>query len=182
VNRDSLTRTAVFCALVCLAVAVRLVSETPNFNAVTAAALFAGFYFRHRATAICVPLVAMTISDQFLGGYSKPVMIAVYSSLLVPIAWRSLLRSQLSPVRVGAGAVASSIAFYLLTNAAVWYAWYPHTWAGVTRCYNVAVPFFANALASDVLFAAGLFGLYAVAMWLSAAPSADVRLSAQSAS
>ena len=162
-NRNQLEKSAVFCALVGIAVAVRLVSETPNFSAVAAAALFAGFYFRHRTTAICVPLAIMTISDCFLGGYSKPMMVAVYGSLLIPIAWRSLLRGGLTPVRVGLGAVSSSLAFYVLTNGATWLMWYPATWQGLVRCYSTALPFFGNTLAGDVIFAATFFGLYALA-------------------
>ncbi|MEX0978260.1 MAG: DUF6580 family putative transport protein, partial [Pirellulales bacterium] len=134
-NRDRVIRAAVFAALVALAVAVRLVSETPNFNAVTAAALFAGFYFRSRLTALCVPLLAMSVSDVFLGGYDKGMMAAVYLALMVPIAWRSILRRSLSPLSVGSGAVCSSLSFYILSNAAVWYAWYPHSWSGLTECY-----------------------------------------------
>lgn len=159
---DRVTRAAVFCGLVALAVTVRLVSETPNFNAVMAATLFAGFYFRSRSTAICVPLAVMTISDLFLGGYEKHVMVAVYGSLLIPIAWRTMLRARLTPSRVGLGAIASSLAFYVLTNGAVWYTWYPHTVESLWRCYVVALPFFANALASDLFFAAGFFGLYSL--------------------
>ena len=128
-----------------------------------AATLFAGFYFRQRLTAVSVPLAIMTLSDPFLGGYAKPLMAAVYGSLLIPIAWRSVLRADLSPTRVGLAAVVSSLTFYLLSNAAVWYAWCPHTLEGMARCYALALPFFGNTLASDLLFSAGFFGLYALA-------------------
>ena len=170
-KRDELVRGLVFVALVSIAVTVRLVSETPNFNAVTAAALFAGFYFRNRLTALAVPLLAMVMSDVFLGGYDTPVMIAVYASLCVPIAWRSVLRRQLSPLSVGGGAVCSSLAAFGLSNLAVWYAWYPHTAAGFARCYASAVPFLANAMTSDLLFSAGFFGLYALALQLRSEPA-----------
>ncbi|REK17245.1 MAG: hypothetical protein DWQ37_07190 [Planctomycetota bacterium] len=173
-KRDQAIRTAVFVALVALAVAVRLVSETPNFNAVTAAALFAGFYFRSRLTAVCVPLLAMSISDVFLGGYGMAMMAAVYVSLFVPIAWRSVLRRGLSPLSVGSGAVSSSLVHYGLSNLAVWYFWYPHNWEGLARCYAVAVPFLANSLASNVLFAAGFFGLYAAVTQLGAKPTTQL--------
>lgn len=159
---DHAIRMGVFCALVALGVAVRLVSTTPNFSAVAAASLFAGFYFRNRATALLVPLAIMTISDQFLGGYTRGVMIAVYGSLLVPMAWSSVMRRGLTPLRVGSAAVSSSVAFYLLTNAAVWYAWYQHTWDQLLHCYARALPFFGYTLASDLLFAASFFSLYAV--------------------
>ncbi len=163
-KRDKMIGAAVFCALVGLAVAVRLVSTTPNFGAVTAAALFAGFYFRHRTVALCVPLAALVISDQFLGGYERGVMAAVYLSQSLPIAWRSLLRRDLSPLTVGSGAACSSLTFFTLSNAAVWYAWYPHTTEGASRCFAAAVPFLANSLAGDLLFTAGFFGLYALAV------------------
>lgn len=162
VKREVLVRGGVFVALVALSVAVRLISTTPNFSAVAAASMFAGFYFRHRATAIAVPLVAMTISDQFLGGYTRGVMLAVYASLLVPMLWSGVLRRGLSPLRVGSAAVSSSIAFYVLTNAAVWYAWYEHTWDQLLHCYVLATPFFGYTLTSDAVFSATFFSLYAI--------------------
>jgi hypothetical protein len=166
-----LTRGLVFVSLVAISVAVRLLSETPNFNAVTAAALFAGFYFRSRWTALAVPVLAMSISDVFLGGYSKPMMAAVYFSLCVPIAWRTVLRRNLSPLTVGGGALSSSLTAFVLSNFAVWYAWYPQTVEGLTSCYVRAIPFLANAMKSDLLFAAGFFGLYAVVTHLGKQPS-----------
>jgi hypothetical protein len=159
-------RIGVFCALVALGVAVRLLSTTPNFSAVAAASLFAGFYFRNRATAVLVPLAIMTISDQFLGGYTRGVMIAVYAALLVPMAWSSVMRLGLTPLRVGSAAVSSSVAFYVLTNAAVWYAWYEHTWDQLIHCYARALPFFGYTLASDLLFSATFFSLYVIAVRL----------------
>jgi len=162
VNRPFVNKIAVFCALVALPVAVRLMTETPNFGAVTAAALFAGFYFRHAAVAACVPLAVLMISDQFLGGYARSVMFAVYGAALLPVAWRSFLRADLNPLRVGTGAIGASLIFYLVTNAAVWAAWYPMTWEGAARCYTSALPFFLNSLTSDLLFAASFFGLYAL--------------------
>lgn len=172
-KRDQAIRGAVFVALVAVAVAVRLVSETPNFNAVMAAGLFAGFYFRSRLTAVCVPVLAMITSDLLIGGYAVPMMVAVYLSLGIPIAWRGLLRRQLSPLSVGTGAVSAALAHYVLSNLAVWYFWYPHTSEGFTRCFTVALPFLANALAGNVLFAAGFFGLYAMVLQLREEPTAE---------
>ena len=131
-------------------------------------ALFAGFYFRSSLAALAVPLLALSISDQFLGGYTPLVMLAVYAAGAAPIAWRAWLRRNLSPARVGVSSVASSVLFFAVTNFAVWCAWYPHTWDGFIRCYTVAVPFFGNTLRSDALFSAALFGTYAVAVRWSA--------------
>jgi hypothetical protein len=178
VKQNLAKQAAVFGILVTLAVATRLMLIAPNFHAVTAAALFAGFYFRSRTAAACVPLVAMSISDKFLGGYSTLVMASVYGSLLVPIVWRGLLRDRLSAGRVAAGAVVSTCAFFVLTNAAVWYAWYPHTVEALARCYAVALPFFFNALCGDLLFSGLVFGSYAVSLALAPRAEAHAALAA----
>jgi uncharacterized protein DUF6580 len=171
VNCETVKNSAVFLGLVVLAFASRLAFDQPNFHAVTATAMFAGFYFRNRSVAVCVPLVAMTASDWVIGGYTKEVMVAVYASFLLPIGFRALLRRRLSVAHVGACAVTSSLLFYLVTNAAVWHAsnWYPHTQEGLLRCYAAALPFFSNALAGDAIFSGLLFGVYAFAAHYSAA-------------
>jgi hypothetical protein len=169
---------AVFGILVTLAVVTRLMLIAPNFHAVTAATLFAGFYFRSRTAACCVPLVAMSISDRFLGGYSALVMASVYGSLLVPLVWRGLLQDHLTAGRVAAGAVVSTGAFFVLTNAAVWYAWYPHTAEALARCYTVALPFFFNALCGDLLFSGLVFGGYAAISALAPRAEASPALAA----
>ena len=55
-----------FMALVASGVALRVTfHDLPNFAPVAAMALFAGYYFRSRIVALCVPLLVMTISDWF---------------------------------------------------------------------------------------------------------------------
>jgi hypothetical protein len=168
---------AVFVGLVTLAIGTRLVMWAPNFHAVTAAALFAGFYFRSRAVAAGVPLVTMLASDSILGGYNFEVMIAVYAALVLPIAWRSLLRKRMTVGRVAFSALASCLLFYLVTNAAVWHAgiWYTRGWDGLLTSYAAGLPFLANALAGDLLFSTGLFGAYA---WAVRAGTARSRMTA----
>jgi hypothetical protein len=181
VNRRTLLDAAVFCSLVGVAFVSRLVMWQPNFHAVTAAALFAGFYFGSRSVAALVPLVAMTASDWIIGGYTREVMLTVYAMLALPIACRSLLRHRLSAGRVAGCALASTIAFYLATNAAVWYAgiWYSRGWDGLLACYAAGLPFLGNALAGDLAFSAALFGAYAVATRLaSSAEPAAIRSAA----
>ena len=110
----------------------------------------------------------MTVSNAIIGGYNKEVMVTVYAALVVPIAFRGLLRSRLTAPRVVTGAVVSSLVFFLTTNAAVWHsgALYSRGWDGLLKCYAMGVPFLYNALAGDVLFSAALFGAYALAVRL----------------
>ena len=132
----------------------------PNFQAVAGTALFAGFLFRSRAVALVVPLAAMWLSDQILGGYDRLVMAAVYGSFAVPVLLGHWLERRLSARRVVGASLASSSVFFLVTNAAVWWAWYPHSAEALVRCFVRAIPFFAYTLSGDLVFACGLFGLY----------------------
>ena len=168
-NRTKLAGVGVFALLVALGVASRLAILVcpwvpPNFQAIAGAALFAGFFFQRRSTAAAVPLLAMVLSDLVLGGYELPVMLAVYASLAAPILWQAWLRRRTSALRVAGAALASTLLFFAATNLAVWYSWYPHTEAGLVRCYAAALPFLPYSLSGDLLFAGALFAIYG---WLS---------------
>ncbi|MEX2114305.1 MAG: DUF6580 family putative transport protein, partial [Pirellulales bacterium] len=105
-------------------------------------------------------------SDWVFGGYAREVMITVYLCMLLPIACRGLLRDRPSAPRLALVSVASSLIFYLVTNAAVWHAvpWYGPGWQGLVACYTAAIPFLYNALAGDLLFTGAIFGAYAMAV------------------
>jgi hypothetical protein len=64
-------------------------------------------------------------------------------------------------LRVGAGALASSTSFFLLSNFMVWLggSMYPRTAAGLAACYAAGIPFYRNDVVSTALTAGALFGL-----------------------
>jgi len=64
-------------------------------------------------------------------------------------------------LRVGAASLVGSVSFFVVSNFAVWAVWnmYPKTLGGLGACYVAAVPFFRNAVVSDLLFAAAFFGI-----------------------
>jgi hypothetical protein len=49
----------------------------------------------------------------------------------------------------------ASFSFFLISNLGVWWYWYPHTWAGLTTCYLLAVPFYKRTLVGDLVFGYG---------------------------
>jgi hypothetical protein len=61
-------------------------------------------------------------------------------------------------------ALLSSILFFVITNFGVWLTgggwFYPRTWQGLVECYVMAIPFFRNTLAGDLVFTGVLFGLF----------------------
>ena len=49
----------------------------------------------------------------------------------------------------------ASFSFFLISNLGVWLYWYPHTLAGLTQCYMLALPFYRNTLLGDLTFGYG---------------------------
>ena len=127
----------------------------PNFHAVTAAALFAGFYFRSRAVAAAVPLVAMVASDGIIGGYAKEVMVVVYASMLLPLAWSGLLRRRLTAAarRRWGGHVQPAVLPGDQCGGLALGDLVRRSWQGLAKCYAtaVAVPGQRRGRRSDVL-------------------------------
>jgi hypothetical protein len=149
--------------LILLAVASRLLPHPPNFAPVAAIGLFAGAAFGRR-TAWLVPLAALLLSDAIIGFYHPVSMFWNYAGFAACLL---LGASVLGPARTlprFAGAtLASSLAFFALSNFGMWASgYYPRTAAGLVACYTAALPFFRNTLVSDVLYSAALFGGWAL--------------------
>ncbi|HEX7456647.1 MAG TPA: DUF6580 family putative transport protein [Candidatus Nanoarchaeia archaeon] len=143
-----------------LAVLARIVPHAPNFTPIAAMALFGGAYLDRR-WAILVPLVAMFLSDIFIGFYSPVVMISVYGSFVLTGLIGLWLKNRKLPRTVVLAAVGSSVLFFLITNFAVWLGgWYPRNLAGLVEAYTMAVPFFRNTLLGDLFYTGVFFGGY----------------------
>jgi len=135
---------AVF-GLILIAILTRLLPHPPNFAPITSIALFSGLHFANKRLALFVPLIAMFISDLFIGVHS--LMPVIYLSFLL-ISILSFYMKSLSISNV----VLASTLFFVMSNLGVWYFYYPLTWAGLTSCFVLAIPFFVNALAGDLFY------------------------------
>ena len=157
------SRIVALLSAILVAAVLRLVPHPPNFTPIGAMALFSGAYLGRRALAFVAPLGAMLLSDALLGFYSGFWVTYLAIGLIVLIGWLAL--SRVSPLRVGAAAVASSITFFLVSNFGTWAqsGMYPHTGAGLAACYVAAIPFFQNTLAGDLFYATLLFGGFRIA-------------------
>ena len=69
-------------SLILFAIALRLVPHPPNFSPVGAVGLFAGCFLSHKRFWL-IPLVALFISDYFLGFYNVVLMLTVYTSFFI---------------------------------------------------------------------------------------------------
>lgn len=149
-------------ALAVAAVVMRVVPHHANMAAMGALSLVAGMY-APGLMAVAIPLTAIVISDSIIGFYNPSIMAAVYASYVVMIGVGALVRYMtrrrgvVTRSSVGIlGAAAGSVAFFLITNAAVW-MWgtmYPHTLQGLWMSYVNGLPFFRNSLTSDMAYGA----------------------------
>lgn len=150
--------------LVTLGVIGRLVPHWPNFTPVVAVAIFAAYAFRTGPLAWIVPLAVMLISNAVIGFYEWGVMASVYGALLLSVAiGRISFRRGVSPFSIGAAGLLSAVAFFLVTNFAVWAfgshgTTYPMTLSGLASCYVAALPYFKYMLAGTAFWAVILFG------------------------
>lgn len=141
----------------------RLLPHPVNFVPVVAIALVGGMYF-DKKFAFIVPLAAMIISD-FVIGFHATIPF-VYGSMLISTVIGVWLHSHKKVGFVVGGTLLSSLIFFVVTNFGVWLTgggwYYPKTWSGLIECYTLAIPFFRNSLAGDVLYTGILIGLFEV--------------------
>jgi hypothetical protein len=155
-------RLLVLLSAILVAAALRLLPHPPNFTPIGAMALFGGAYLGRRWLAFAAPIGALLLSDLVLGFYHGMVTVYATVALIVLVGWVAL--SRVSPIRVGAAALASSILFFVVTNFGMWLfsGFYPLTAAGLTDCYVAAIPFFQNTVAGDLFYSGLLFGGFAL--------------------
>lgn len=149
--------------LIVFAVLSRLVPHPYNFTPVGALGLFAGSYLPLRRFWL-VPVIALLVSDVFLGFYHPIAMISVYMSfVLCGVIGRSVLMQKRSIIRLAVTSLSASCLFFIVSNFGDWLSQinhYPMTFNGLLQCYAMAIPFFGNTIAGDLFYVAVLFGVY----------------------
>jgi len=131
--------------LVVVALLTRLLPHPPNFAPITSIALFTGFHFVNKRLALFIPLICMFLTDLILGVHS--LMPIIYLSFVLI----SMIGLKAKSLSLGTVLSASSL-FFIVSNLGVWYFYYPLTWAGLSSCFILAVPFFINALMGDLFY------------------------------
>lgn len=158
-----LYRTLLALVLIIVAAALRIAPHPWNFTPVGAMALFSGAVLKDRRLAFLFPLVALFVGDLFIGLYK--IISIIYASFLLSVAIGLWLRGRRTVARISLATLLGALQFFLVSNFAVWQFMntYPHNFSGLVACYIAAIPLFWNTLAGDALYAALLFGGYALA-------------------
>ncbi len=147
--------------VIALGALARFLPHPPNFTPIAALALVGGSYLDRRY-GFALPLVALFVSDLFLGFHD--LMAYVYGSFLLVGLLGVWVGKTKSVQRMVSATLTGSIVFFVVTNFGVWIGGsgiiYPMTIDGLLECYTMAIPFFRNALLGDVFFAGVLFGIF----------------------
>ena len=142
-----------------LAILSRFIPHPPNFTPLLAVALFGGAIFKNRILAFGIPLLAMFLSDLYLGLHES--LLAVYLCLALLIYMGSKMDKK-SSKGIAINALLSSIIFFLVTNFSVWAftGMYDKTFSGLMVSYTMGLPFFKWSVISTLLYSGVLFGAY----------------------
>ena len=128
----------------------RLMPHFPNVTPITAMALFSGVYLTNKKLAFIIPILAMLISDLFLGFSS--ITLFVYAAFIL-VSYIGISSKKVSIKTI----LLSSIGFFIITNFGVWLFGYPKTLNGLMECYTLAIPFFRNSLIGDFFYAGVMY-------------------------
>ena len=159
-SNHNIIRIAVIGGMMLLAGLSRLIPHPFNFTAIMALALFGGAKFKSKPLAVVLPLIVMLITDAIIGFYS--LMPFVYGCIVITALIGTTIGQKANPFYVISGSLISSVLFFLVTNAVVWYhnPQFTQDPSGLMFCYDVAVPFFKNQISGDLFFNFILFGSY----------------------
>jgi len=136
--------------MIVLAVASRLLPHPPNFAPITGIALFAASKINKKLIAFFLPLVCLFITDLILG--LSWINLFVYLSFGL-ISMMGMLVKRVSILTI----LGSSLLFFIVSNFGVWLLYYPLSLEGLVSCFTLAIPFFSNTLAGDLVYTALLF-------------------------
>ncbi len=147
--------------LIVLGIISRFLPHPANFAPIGAIALFGALYLPKKY-ALIVPIIAMFISDIFIGFYSWQIMLSVYTSFILMGVIGLVVRNNKKFSTILGGTLLGSILFFLITNFAVWAfgTMYAHNLSGLAQSYTMAIPFFKNSLLGDIFYTTILVGSY----------------------
>ena len=145
--------------LILILVFARLIPHPPNFTPIIAVAIVSGYFFKNINLSLLTLLVAMLVSDLFIGFYEN--VIFVYASLLLITFVFHKISNKINFKNLFIYGFAGSLIFFAVSNFGVWALGSPGVYdiayekslSGLIECYILAIPFFGNTFLSTLIFA-----------------------------
>ena len=138
----------------------RIIPHPANFTPILGMAVFAGTVFDKKIFSFLIPLLAMILSDLFLGFHSGIVII--YFAICLNVAIGIYFINKISYFKIFVSLVSGSLVFFIITNFAVWVSsgMYTYSLEGLLTCYTMALPFLQNTIISTILYGVGAFFIF----------------------
>ena len=146
-------------SLILILAFARLIPHPPNFTPIIAVAIMSSYFFKNINLSLLILLIAMLISDLFIGFYEN--MIFVYVSLLLITFVFHKISNKINFKNLFICGFAGSLIFFVVSNFGVWALGSPGVYdiayekslSGLIECYILAIPFFGNTFLSTIIFA-----------------------------
>jgi hypothetical protein len=153
-------------SLILILAFARLIPHPPNFTPIIAVAIISGYFFKNINLSLLTLLIAMLISDLFIGFYEN--VIFVYASLLLITFVFHKISNKINFINLFIYGFAGSLIFFVVSNFGVWALGspgvfnipYDKTLNGLIECYILAIPFFGNTFLSTLIFAYSAIFIY----------------------
>ena len=145
-------------SLILILLFARLIPHPPNFTPIIAAAIVSGYFFKNINLSLLTILIAILISDLFIGLYEN--MIFVYASLLLIAFAFHKISNKINFKNLFIYGFTGSFIFFVVSNFGVWALGSPGVYdivyekslSGLIECYLLAIPFFGNTFMSTLIF------------------------------
>ena len=146
-------------SLILILAFARLIPHPPNFTPIIAVAIMSSYFFKNINLSLLILLIAMLISDLFIGFYEN--VIFVYVSLLLITFVFHKISNKINFKNLFICGFAGSLIFFVVSNFGVWALGSPGVYdiayekslSGLIECYILAIPFFGNTFLSTIIFA-----------------------------
>ena len=144
----------------------RLIPHAPNFTPIIAVAIMSGYFFKNLNFSLIILLIAMLISDIFIGFYEN--VFFVYASLLLITFIFHTISKNINFKNLFIFGFVGSLIFFIISNFGVWILGspgvdnipYDKNLNGLIECYILAIPFFGNTFLSTVIFSYSAIFIY----------------------
>ena len=153
-------------SLILILAFARLIPHPPNFTPIIAVAIVSGYFFKNINLSLLTLLIAMLISDLFIGFYEN--VIFVYASLLLITFVFHKISNKINFKNLFIYSFFGSLIFFIISNFGVWALGSPEVrdiayaknLNGLVECYILAIPFFGNSFLSTLIFAYPAISVY----------------------
>ena len=150
-------------SLILILALARLIPHPPNFTPIIAVAIMSGYFFKNINLSFLTLIVAMLVSDLFIGFYEN--VIFVYASLLLITFVFYKISNKINFKNLFIYSFAGSLIFFIVSNFGVWALGSPGVYDisyeknlnGLVECYILAIPFFGNTFFSTLIFSYSAF-------------------------